>query len=108
MGVLKLGTKGYIVGYDGQVPGGDVPKGKWVFARDGMSATPIIHSTYKEALDELGDQETVAAVGLTGVKRYTLAVHHIKVRWLPIVEGHRGYAKTFEVISQDVAQDIAA
>lgn len=103
MSVPKIGTTGYIVGYDGQLPGGEVPKGKWVFARDGMQAVPIIHATREEALAELGDQETVMGISITGVKKFVLSVHHIKVRWLPIVEGHRGYAKYPEPARQDVA-----
>jgi hypothetical protein len=103
MSVLKLGTTGYIVGYDGQTPGGEVPRGKWVFPRDGAGATPIVHATREEALAELGDDTTVVGIGITGVKRYVLAVHYVKVRWLPLFEGHRGYAKIAEPAERSAA-----
>lgn len=103
MSTVKIGTTGYIVGYDGQLPGGEVPKGKWVFPGDGMNATPVIHATREEALAEKGNQETVVGIGLMGVKTFVLSVHHIKVRWFPIVEGHRGYSKCPEPAVQDIA-----
>jgi hypothetical protein len=99
----KYGTVGYIVGYDGQIVGGDVPKGKWVLPIGGINVTAEFHSTEAEALAELGDRTEYQQMSLGGMKSYVLKVHEIKLKWFPFAEGHIGYRKL-----QDARKLVAA
>jgi len=92
----KFGTKGYIVGYDGQEVGGDIPRGRWVLPVEGIQGHAKVHSSFDSAMEELKSLPfaTKKSMTLGGLKELTIAVHEIKVKWLPINEGHIGYAKT--------------
>jgi hypothetical protein len=89
----KYNTVGYIVGYDGQVIGGAVPRGKWVLPVGGINAVADFFESREDAVAALGDRTEYQQLSLSGVKRYVLKVHEVKLKWFPFAEGHIGYRK---------------
>jgi len=89
----KYGTIGYIVGYDGQLVDGEVPKGKYVLPPGGFNAQANFHLNKDDAVAELGDRTTHKDGLLGGVRTYVLKVHKVKLSWFPFAEGHNGYKK---------------
>lgn len=92
--IPERGTVGYIVGYDGSRPGAKPKARGWVVPADGMNAIPRIHETLEAAEGELGGQRV--GTGLMGRDSMVLRVFHVRVRWNPLFEGHRGYYATTE------------
>lgn len=95
----KYGTVAYIVGYDGQEVGGSVPSGRWVLPIDGIQGHAELFDTEEGAAQALSSlpSQTKRTITLGGTKELVLAVHKIKVRRLPINDGHIGYAKVEKV-----------
>jgi len=89
----KLGSIGYIVGYDGQIPGGDVPKGSFVLPIGGTTEVATFHDDEQSALSELGGRTTLEQRSLGGMKTYVLKVHKVKLSWFPFAAEHIGYRK---------------
>lgn len=91
--LVKYGTIGYIVGYDGQKPGGEVPKGSYVFPEGGINGVGVVYDNEVDALSALGTRTTYTEASLVGQKVYVLKVHKIKVSWFPFAAQHIGYRK---------------
>jgi hypothetical protein len=90
---VKYGTVGYIVGYDGQLVGGDVPKGKWVLPVGGMTAKAKVFNTEDNANAALGGRTTYVEATLAGKKTYVLKVHKVKASFFPFFADKTGYKK---------------
>jgi hypothetical protein len=62
---------------------------------EGIQGPAEVFETQEEAELALGSlpSRTKQSFTLGGMKDLVVSVHHIKVKWLPINEGHIGYAK---------------
>ena len=87
--LLKIGTIGFIVGFDGETADGKKARGKLVLPDGGMGASATVHETAEMADRELGGRRGYSDRG----RSYILKVHHVTVVWVPFMGGSRGYKR---------------
>lgn len=85
----KIGSTGYIVGFDGETIDGKKPRGKLVLPDGGMGAIARVHETPESAAIELSGRRAYSDMG----KSYVLKVYKVKVLWVPFMGGGRGYKR---------------
>lgn len=90
----KVGTTGFIVGYDGSKPGKKPRRRGWVVPAEGLGEVPRIYDNADSAEAALGGQRV--GTGLMGGDRVVLRVFHVRVRFNLLFDGHVGYYSTRE------------
>ena len=95
----KLGSIGYIVGYDGQLPGGETPKGSYVLPVGGVTEVAEFHTDEESAVAELAGRTTLEQRSIGGIKTYVLKVHKVRLSWFPFAAEHVGYRKVKASVS---------